>query len=159
MTLTVAIQMDPIGSIDIIGDTSFALGLEAQERGHHLWYYTPDSLSLNAGRVEATGQSLKLRDVAGDHFDVGNREVRALSDFDVILMRQDPPFDMNYITAVGDDAFHRHVGVRQPPQPLRGPAQRTGDGSVPSKQRGQRVPDLRPGSLCTALHCIHALPS
>ena len=87
MALTVAIQMDPIGSIDIIGDTSFALGLEAQERGHHLWYYTPDSLSLNAGRVEATGQSLKLRDVAGDHFDVGNREVRALSDFDVILMR------------------------------------------------------------------------
>ena len=99
MTLSVAIQMDPIGSIEISGDTSFALGLEAQARGHHLWYYTPDSLSLNAGRVEATGQSLTLRDVAGDHFDAGDRELRALSDFDVILMRQDPPFDMNYITA------------------------------------------------------------
>ena len=58
MALSVAIQMDPIESIDISGDTSFALGLEAQARGHDLWYYTPDSLSLNAGRVEATGQSL-----------------------------------------------------------------------------------------------------
>ena len=99
MPLAVAIQMDPIGSIDITGDTSFGLMLEAQSRGHSLWYYTPDKLSLNEGRIEAVGQSLVLRDVVGDHATVGEAERRALSDFDVILMRQDPPFDMAYITA------------------------------------------------------------
>ena len=99
MPLAVAIQMDPIGSIDITGDTSFGLMLEAQSRGHSLWYYTPDKLSLNEGRIEAVGQSLVLRDVVGDHATVGEAERRALGDFDVILMRQDPPFDMAYITA------------------------------------------------------------
>ena len=99
MSLAVAIQMDPIGSIDITGDTSFALMLEAQSRGHSLWYYTPDRLSLNEGRIEAVGQSLALRDVVGDHATVGAPERRELSGFDVILMRQDPPFDMGYITA------------------------------------------------------------
>ncbi|HBP72793.1 MAG TPA: glutathione synthase, partial [Alphaproteobacteria bacterium] len=58
MSLSIAIQMDPVGSIDITGDTSFALGLEAQSRGHTLWYYSPDRLSLNEGRVEAIGQAL-----------------------------------------------------------------------------------------------------
>ena len=99
MSLAVAIQMDPIGSIDITGDTSFALMLEAQSRGHSLWYYTPDRLSLDEGRIEAVGQSLVLRDVLGDHATVGAEETRPLADFDVILMRQDPPFDMAYITA------------------------------------------------------------
>ena len=98
MPLSVAIQMDPIGSIDITGDTSFALALEAQRRGHDLWYYLPDSLSLNEGRVEAVGQTLVLRDKAGDHFTTGTSERRWLDGFDVILMRQDPPFDMAYIT-------------------------------------------------------------
>ena len=98
MPLSIALQMDPIGSIDIAGDTSFALALEAQRRGHSLWYYTPDSLSLNEGRVEAVGQSLALRDRAGDHFTAGTAERRGLGSFDVILMRQDPPFDMAYIT-------------------------------------------------------------
>jgi glutathione synthase len=98
MPLSIALQMDPIGSIDIAGDTSFALALEAQQRGHTLWYYTPDSLSLNEGRVEAVGQSLALRDRAGDHFTAGASERRGLDSFDVILMRQDPPFDMAYIT-------------------------------------------------------------
>ena len=98
MTLSVALQMDPIGSIDISGDTSFALALEAQGRGHSLWYYTPDGLSLNEGRVEAVGQTLTLRDKVGDHFTAGARERRTLDSFDVILMRQDPPFDMAYIT-------------------------------------------------------------
>ena len=98
MPLSIALQMDPIGSIDIAGDTSFALALEAQQRGHSLWYYTPDSLSLNEGRVEAVGQSLALRDRAGDHFTAGASERRDLDSFDVILMRQDPPFDMAYIT-------------------------------------------------------------
>ena len=99
MPLEVAIQMDPIGSIDITGDTSFGLMLEAQSRGHSLWYYTPDRLSLNEGTVEAVGQSLALRDVVGDHASAGPSENRRLADFDVILMRQDPPFDMAYITA------------------------------------------------------------
>ena len=90
--------MDPIGSIDISGDTSFALALEAQVRGHTLWYYTPESLSLNDGKVEAVGQTLTLRDKAGDHFTAGTPERRDLDNFDVILMRQDPPFDMAYIT-------------------------------------------------------------
>jgi len=98
MPLSIALQMDPIGAIDIAGDTSFALALEAQRRGHSLWYYTPDSLSLNEGRVEAVGQSLTLRDRAGDHFTAGTPERRNLDGFDVILMRQDPPFDMAYIT-------------------------------------------------------------
>ena len=98
MPLSIALQMDPIGSIDISGDTSFALALEAQARGHSLWYYTPDSLSLNEGRVEAVGQKLTLRDEAGDHFTAGTAERRNLDSFDVILMRQNPPFDMAYIT-------------------------------------------------------------
>ncbi|MEC8642673.1 MAG: glutathione synthase [Pseudomonadota bacterium] len=98
MALSVALQMDPIGSIDIAGDTSFALALEAQARGHTLWYYTPDSLSLNEGRVEAVGQTLTLRDTTDDHFTAGAPERRNLDGFDVILMRQDPPFDMAYIT-------------------------------------------------------------
>ncbi|MDB2391065.1 glutathione synthase [Alphaproteobacteria bacterium] len=97
--LSVAIQMDPVDSIVIAGDTSFAFGLEAQKRGYALWYYTPDKLSLNDSRVEARGQSLQLFDRQDDHFAVGAIEARALTDFDVILMRQDPPFDMAYITA------------------------------------------------------------
>ena len=98
MPLSIALQMDPIGSIDITGDTTFALALEAQARGHALLYYTPDSLSLTEGRVEAVGQTLTLRDMAGDHFTAGAPERRPLDGFDVILMRQDPPFDMAYIT-------------------------------------------------------------
>jgi glutathione synthase len=99
MSLAVAIQMDPIESIDITGDTSFALMLEAQSRGHSLWYYTPDHLSLNETRIEAVGQSLTLRDAVGDHATAGPSQCRPLAEFDVILMRQDPPFDMAYITA------------------------------------------------------------
>ena len=99
MSLSVAIQMDPVAAIDIRGDSSFALGLEAQKRGHQLWCYTPDMLSLAEGEVQATGHSLTLRDEIGNHFDAGPMEQRSLTDFDVILMRQDPPFDMAYITA------------------------------------------------------------
>ena len=99
MSLSVALQMDPIGSIDISGDTSFALALEAQRRGHELWYYTPDTLSLDEGRIVATGQSLALRDEPGNHYSVGSRERLGLDKFDILLMRQDPPFDMAYVTA------------------------------------------------------------
>ena len=98
MGLKIALQMDPVDSIQIAGDSTFALGLEAQNRGHSLWYYTPDRLCLDAGEVVARGQNLKFYDKVGAHFTVGDLERRALDDFDVILMRQDPPFDMAYIT-------------------------------------------------------------
>ncbi|HAE09328.1 MAG TPA: glutathione synthase, partial [Alphaproteobacteria bacterium] len=99
MGLSIAIQMDPVETLQIAGDTTFALGLEAQKRGHSLWYYTPDRLSLNDGVITAVGQDLTFYDKAGAHFKTGDRETRPLQEFDVILMRQDPPFDMAYITA------------------------------------------------------------
>jgi glutathione synthase len=99
MPLTVAVQMDPIAGIKIQGDSTFALLLEAQARGHGLLFYTVDSLSMLDGAVTARMQPLQVRDVAGDHFTVGEAEVRGFDGVDVVLMRQDPPFDMAYITA------------------------------------------------------------
>lgn len=98
MSLRVVIQMDPIAGIDIAGDTSFALALEAQSRGHELFYYEPDRLAMVNGRVRAQIQSLQVQDLRGDHFALGVSESLWLDDFDVILLRQDPPFDMHYIT-------------------------------------------------------------
>ena len=97
--LNIAIQMDPVSSIDIGGDTTVALALKAQEHGHKLWYYTPDRLSYQQGRITAIGQDLTLFDDPGHFFETGAEQERALEEFDVILMRQDPPFDMAYITA------------------------------------------------------------
>ena len=99
MSLTVAIQMDPIDKIDIGGDSTFALALEAQARGHGLLYYGPRDLTFRDGRVTAKCQPLSVRNVRGDHFALGPQSVYDLSSADVILMRQDPPFDMAYITA------------------------------------------------------------
>ena len=99
MPLHVALQMDPVETLDITGDTTFALSLEAQARGHHLWYYTPDKLSYEHGRLSAYGQSLTLFDDQVHFFETGPVEQRDLAQMDVILMRQDPPFDMAYITA------------------------------------------------------------
>jgi glutathione synthase len=99
MTLTVAIQMDPIEKIDIGGDSTFALALEAQARGYALLYYGPRDLSLKGGRVTAHMRSLAVRPVKGDHFTLGESGRRDLAEVDVVLMRQDPPFDMAYITA------------------------------------------------------------
>ena len=99
MGFSIAIQMDRVESLQIIGDTTFALGLEAQKRGHNLWYYTPDLLSLNEGTVCARGQELSFYDQVGAHFETGLPTIKSLQNFDVILMRQDPPFDMAYITA------------------------------------------------------------
>jgi len=90
--------MDPIERIKIAGDSTFALLLEAQRRGYRLSYYTPDKLSLSEGRLYASVQPLEVRDKAGDHFTLGEAKRTDLSSFDVILLRQDPPFDMNYIT-------------------------------------------------------------
>lgn len=99
MTMRVAIQMDPVADIDITGDTSFAFALEAQQRGHELFYYLPDSLSLVNSRLYARIMKLTVRDEIGNHYDEGEAEFRPLDDMNVILMRQDPPFDMAYITA------------------------------------------------------------
>jgi glutathione synthase len=98
LALKVAVQMDPIERIKIAGDSTFALLLEAQSRGHALAYYTPDKLALSEGKIFASVQPLSVRDKTGDHFTLGEAKRTDLSSFDVILLRQDPPFDMNYIT-------------------------------------------------------------
>ena len=97
--LKIAIQMDPIAGIDIVGDTTFAMGLEAQARGHELYYYQPDQLQMRDGQVSAVLQKLKLADVQGAHFELGAARLTDLLQMDVVLMRQDPPFDMHYISA------------------------------------------------------------
>jgi glutathione synthase len=99
MTLTVAIQMDPIEKIDINGDSTFALALEAQARGHSLFYYGPKDLSWRDGEVTAYMRPLSVKNVRGDHFALGEAALHDLARMDVVLMRQDPPFDMAYISA------------------------------------------------------------
>ena len=96
--LSVAIQMDPIHAININADSTFALGLEAQARGHELFYYEPHELSMRDGRVYAHMRPLTLRREVGNHSTLGSSEKRWLDELDVVLMRQDPPFDMSYIT-------------------------------------------------------------
>src|ERR1700734_3044051 len=99
MKLNVAVQMDPIARINIRGDSTFALLLEAQKRGHGLSYYTPDKLSLKGEEVVAPVQILSVRDESGNHFTLGEPRRENLAQFDVILLRQDPPFDLAYITS------------------------------------------------------------
>jgi glutathione synthase len=98
MALKVAIQMDPIGPINIDADSTFRIAEEAQARGHSLFYYTPDKLAYQEGRVTARGWPLTVRRVKGDHFTLGDMVEVDLADFDVVWLRQDPPFDMGYIT-------------------------------------------------------------
>jgi glutathione synthase len=126
MALSVAIQMDPIERIDIAGDSTFALALEGQARGHRLLYYGPRDLTFRDGVVVARTRPLEVRNKKGDHFTLGEASVTDLSQLDVVLMRQDPPFDMAYITAthilerihpktlVVNDPFH----VRNAPEKL-----------------------------------------
>jgi glutathione synthase len=99
MKLNVAVQMDPIARINVRGDSTFALLLEAQKRGHGLSYYTPDKLSLKSEEVVAPVQTLSVRDDVEDHFTLGEPRRESLAAFDVILLRQDPPFDLAYITS------------------------------------------------------------
>jgi glutathione synthase len=98
MTLTVAAQMDPIARIRITGDSTFALLLEAQARGHRLLHYTPDRLRLTGSRVETMAEPLTVKDVEGDHATLGEPRLVDLSSVDVVLLRQDPPFDLAYVT-------------------------------------------------------------
>jgi glutathione synthase len=99
MSLAVAIQMDPVEPIDIDADSTFALALEAQRRGHGLYHYLPQELSFRDGRVLATARPLEVRRQRGAHARLGAPETVDLAGLDVVLMRQDPPFDMSYITA------------------------------------------------------------
>ncbi|MFT6226940.1 MAG: glutathione synthase [Paracoccaceae bacterium] len=98
MSLSVAIQMDPIAGINIDADSTFRMAEEAQARGHRLFYYHPDDLVFDRGRVLASGWPLSVRRVKGDHFSLGDKQTVDLADWDVVLLRQDPPFDMSYIT-------------------------------------------------------------
>jgi glutathione synthase len=126
MPLTIAVQMDPIERIRIAGDSTFALLLEAQARGHRLLHYTPDRLRLNGSRVEAMAEPLSVKDVEGDHARLGEARVVDLSEVDVVLLRQDPPFDLAYITTThilerihpGTLVVNDPRGVRDAPEKL-----------------------------------------
>ncbi len=98
MPLRVACQMDPIDRIDIRGDSTFALLLEAQRRGHELLYYTPQDLSLRDGKLIVRGATLTVEDRIGSHYRLGEARTENLADWDTVMLRQDPPFDMAYIT-------------------------------------------------------------
>ncbi|MDF1600992.1 glutathione synthase [Mesorhizobium sp. YIM 152430] len=98
MSLKIAFQMDHVATVSIAGDTTFALALEAQRRGHELFHYTPDRLSMRNGEVTARVETMRVDDVKGAHFTLGEPQRVNLGEMDVVLLRQDPPFDMNYIT-------------------------------------------------------------
>ncbi|BCJ92153.1 glutathione synthetase [Terrihabitans soli] len=141
MPLNIAVQMDPIDRINIAGDSTFALLLEAQKRGHKLFYYTPDKLALVGALPFASTQSLKVQDVKGDHFTLGEAKRSALSDFDVILLRQDPPFDLAYITTTHMlERVHPKTFVVNNPASVR---------NAPEKILVTEFPELMPATLIT----------
>jgi len=141
MALNVAVQMDPIERINVRGDSTLALLLEAQARGHRLSYYTPDRLAMTSDGVFATLQPLTVRDQVGDHFALGERQRAALSSFDVVLMRQDPPFDLNYITATHLlERIHPKTLVVNDPASVR---------NAPEKVFVTAFPQLMPPTLIT----------
>jgi len=141
MALRVAIQMDPIDTIDITADSTFVLALEAQRRGHTLFYYTPERMSFLDGVLSAPVQSLEVRAEQGRHADLGPAEQRNLADMDVILLRQDPPFDMAYITTTHMlETIHPATLVVNDPAEVR---------NAPEKIYVTRYPDLMPPTLIT----------
>ena len=141
MRLNVAVQMDPIERINIRGDSTFALLLEAQARGHDIAYYTPDRLALRGGEVFATVQPLAVRDSEGDHFKLGEPARVELARFDVILLRQDPPFDLAYITTTHLlERLRRTTLVVNEPAAVR---------NAPEKMFVMEFPDLMPPTLIT----------
>ena len=141
MRLNVAVQMDPIERINIRGDSTFALLLEAQKRAHALSYYTPDQLVLHDGKVSATVRPVAVRDVAGDHFTFGEPRHADLASFDVVLLRQDPPFDLAYISTTHMlDRIHPKTLVVNDPSAVR---------NAPEKVFVTEFPDLMPPTLVT----------
>jgi glutathione synthase len=141
MSLKVAVQMDPIARINIRGDSTFAMLLEAQRRGHAISYYTPDKLAQRGRDVYATVQPLKVRDTEGDHFTLGDAKRENLESFDVILLRQDPPFDMAYITTTHMlERIHPKTLVVNDPAHVR---------NAPEKVLVMEFSDLMPPTLIT----------
>src|SRR5262247_3459539 len=141
MRLNVAVQMDPIERISIRGDSTFALLLEAQKRGHAMAYYTPDRLALRGANVVASVQPLKVRDQDGDHFTLGMARRTELTDFDVVLLRQDPPFDLAYITTTHLlERIHPGTLVVNDPSAVR---------NAPEKMFVMEFPELMPPTLIT----------
>ncbi len=141
MRLNVAVQMDAIERINIRGDSTFALLLEAQNRAHGLSYYMPDQLALRDGKVSATVRAIVVRDIAGDHFTLGEPHRIDLSSFDVVLLRQDPPFDLAYITTTHMlDRIHPRTLVVNDPSHVR---------NAPEKVFVTEFPDLMPPTLVT----------
>ena len=142
MALTVAVQMDPVEKIDIAGDSTFALMLEAQKRGHGLLYYGPRDLSFRQNKVTAKVRPLNVRAVRGDHFALGEAFVYDLSAADVVLMRQDPPFDMSYITATHIlERIHPRTLVVNDPAHVR---------NAPEKLFVTEFPDFIPPTLISS---------
>jgi len=141
MSLTVAVQMDPIERIRIAGDSSFALMLEAQARRHTLYSYTPDKLSMRDGKVSAMARPVSVRDIEGDHATLGSEERIDLGDVDVVLLRQDPPFDMGYVTTTHLlERIHPKTLVVNDPAHVR---------NAPEKIFVTDFPDLMPATLIT----------
>lgn len=141
MTVNVAIQMDPVAAIDIVGDSTFALGLEAQRRGYNLFYYQPETLELRGRTVTAPLQPLTLADRIGAHFTLGDAHKTDLREMDVVLMRQDPPFDMAYISATHMlELVHPDTLVVNDPVAVR---------NAPEKLLPTLFPDLQPPTLIT----------
>lgn len=141
MSLKVAVQTDPMESIKIKGDSGFALMLEAQRRGHEVFYYHPDSLAMRDGEPSALAHPLTVRDVEGDHFTLGEGSRVRLDTFDVILMRQDPPFDLHYITATHFlERVHPKTLVVNDPASVR---------NAPEKIFVTQFPQLMPKTLVT----------
>lgn len=139
MSLTVAVQMDPIERINIAGDSTFALMLEAQARGHRLLVYTPDSLSFRGQKAVAVTRHVTVRDTPGDHFTAGEPVLTDLGSADVVLLRQDPPFDMAYITSTHIlEAIHPRTLVVNDPASVR---------NAPEKLFVLQYPQLMPATL------------
>ncbi len=141
MSLRVAVQMDHIASINIAGDSAFALMLEAQKRGHQLYHYTPDRLAMTGNTVTARLEPVEVRDEAGNHFTLGEGVRTDMSEMDVILMRQDPPFDLAYIAATHMlDKIHPKTLVVNDPTHVR---------NAPEKLFVTEFTDLMPPTLIT----------
>ena len=141
MTLKVGIQMDHISTVHIGGDSTFALGLEAQARGHQLFHWEPSRLQMRDGIVRAQIEEMSLRDKEGDHCSLGAPEDRDLSELDVILLRQDPPFDMTYITTTHIlERIHPKTLVVNDPASVR---------NAPEKILVTEFADLMPETLIT----------
>ena len=141
MTLDVAVQMDHIRDISVAGDTTFALMLEAGRRGHRLYHYTPDRLALLGSGLYAAIEEVAVRDEKGNHFSLGAPVRADLSEMDVILLRQDPPFDMSYITTTHMlERVHPKTLVVNDPVWVR---------NSPEKIFVGEFPDLMPETLIT----------